>query len=212
MKVSATSVRNILRRNGLGACPAAGRSNLGRVPSFPGCGSSGVRLLPVETVGLTRMYVLFFIELERRFVWLGGVTEHPTGEWVWRLELALRGWFTELVPIAIMADWIGESPDRAKLVARIAGAGEGHPSAIARHLLDQFGEIPEVGSALAGEYYSGSWVGNWSDRLALLIEQLKKWEADLSLPIGVRRWATQFASDLKHQRTAEVEREQERFR
>jgi len=36
----------------------------------------------VETVALTRMYVLFFIELERRLVWLGGVTAHPTGEWV----------------------------------------------------------------------------------------------------------------------------------
>jgi transposase InsO family protein len=28
------------------------------------------------------MYVLFFIELERRLVWLGGVSPHPTGEWV----------------------------------------------------------------------------------------------------------------------------------
>jgi hypothetical protein len=28
------------------------------------------------------MHVLFFIELERRLVWLGGVTAHPTGEWV----------------------------------------------------------------------------------------------------------------------------------
>jgi transposase InsO family protein len=28
------------------------------------------------------MYVLFFIELERRLVWLGGVTAHPTGEWM----------------------------------------------------------------------------------------------------------------------------------
>jgi hypothetical protein len=36
----------------------------------------------VETVGLNRMYVLFFIELERRLLWLGGVTAHPTGEWV----------------------------------------------------------------------------------------------------------------------------------
>jgi hypothetical protein len=36
----------------------------------------------VETVALTRIYVLFFIELERRLVWLGGVTVHPTGEWV----------------------------------------------------------------------------------------------------------------------------------
>src|SRR2546430_3558191 len=36
----------------------------------------------VETVALIRMYVLFFIELERRLVWLGGVSPHPTGEWV----------------------------------------------------------------------------------------------------------------------------------
>jgi hypothetical protein len=36
----------------------------------------------VETVALTRLYVLFFMELDRRFVWLGGVTEHPTGGWV----------------------------------------------------------------------------------------------------------------------------------
>jgi hypothetical protein len=28
------------------------------------------------------MYVLFFIELKRRQVWLGGVSPHPTGEWV----------------------------------------------------------------------------------------------------------------------------------
>src|SRR5437879_4613511 len=36
----------------------------------------------VETVALTRTYVLFFIELERRLVWLGGVSTHPSGEWV----------------------------------------------------------------------------------------------------------------------------------
>jgi hypothetical protein len=35
----------------------------------------------VETVGLTRIYVLFFIKLERRLVLLGGVTAHPTSEW-----------------------------------------------------------------------------------------------------------------------------------
>jgi putative transposase len=36
----------------------------------------------VDTVGLRRLYVLFFIELDRRRVWLAGVTPHPTGGWV----------------------------------------------------------------------------------------------------------------------------------
>src|SRR5437879_4609451 len=45
-------------------------------------GSLACDFFTVETVGLNRMYVLFFIELERRLVWLGGVTAHPTGDWV----------------------------------------------------------------------------------------------------------------------------------
>src|SRR3954467_3523742 len=40
--------------------------------------------LTVETVGPTRLYVFFLIELERRRVHLAGVTAHPTGAWVTR--------------------------------------------------------------------------------------------------------------------------------
>jgi hypothetical protein len=36
----------------------------------------------VETVGLTRLYVLFFVEVQRRTVHLAGITAHPTGGWV----------------------------------------------------------------------------------------------------------------------------------
>ncbi len=36
----------------------------------------------VDTVGLARQYVLFFIEVNSRRVQLAGITAHPTGDWV----------------------------------------------------------------------------------------------------------------------------------
>jgi transposase InsO family protein len=81
-KVSATSVRNILRRNGLGPAPRRGGPSWAEFLRSQAAGVLACDFFTVETVALTRMYVLFFIELERRLVWLGGVSPHPTGEWV----------------------------------------------------------------------------------------------------------------------------------
>jgi putative transposase len=39
-------------------------------------------LFTVETISLRRFYVLFFIELESRYVHLAGCTTNPTGRWV----------------------------------------------------------------------------------------------------------------------------------
>ena len=55
---------------------------MGGFPSLAGCRGAGDGLFTVETIGLTRLYVLFFVEVERRRVHLAGITAHPSGAWV----------------------------------------------------------------------------------------------------------------------------------
>jgi transposase InsO family protein len=80
--VSATTVRNVLRRNGLG--PAGHRGGLcwSQFLRTQAAGILATDFFTVETVTLKRLYVLFFFEVSSRRVWLGGVTAHPDGQWV----------------------------------------------------------------------------------------------------------------------------------
>jgi putative transposase len=80
--VSATSVRTILRRHRLGPAPRRGGPSWTEFLRTQAAGTLACDFLTVETIGLTRLYVLFLIELERRRVHLAGVTDHPTGAWV----------------------------------------------------------------------------------------------------------------------------------
>src|SRR6266542_6153907 len=82
VKVSATSVRSILRRHRLGPAPRRGGPSWTQFLRAQAAGALACDVLTVETVGLTRLYVFFVIELRRRRVHLAGVTAHPTGAWV----------------------------------------------------------------------------------------------------------------------------------
>ena len=53
-----------------------------RVPSAQAASALACDFFHVDTVTLRRIYVLFFIDLERRKVFLAGVTAHPVGAWV----------------------------------------------------------------------------------------------------------------------------------
>jgi len=81
VRVSVSSVRNVLGRHRLGPAPRRGGPSW---VEFLRCQAGGVLacdFFSVETVSLQRLYVLFFIELERRQVFLADATAHPDGRW-----------------------------------------------------------------------------------------------------------------------------------
>ena len=96
VRVSATSVRTILRRHGLGPAPRRSRPRWTQFLPAQAAGTLTCDFLTVETVGLTRLYVFFVIEffaieLDRRRVHLAAVTAHPTGAWVTQTARNLWG-------------------------------------------------------------------------------------------------------------------------
>ncbi len=81
IRVSASSIRRILRRNGLGPVPRGGPT----WPEFLRSHEQSVLatdFFTVDTVSLKQLYVLFMIELSTRQVHILGVTDHPTGAFV----------------------------------------------------------------------------------------------------------------------------------
>ena len=77
MRVSATSVRPILRRHGIGPAPRRGGPTWTELLRSQTAGLLAVDFFTVETVGLTRLYVLFVVEVQRRYAHLVGITAHP---------------------------------------------------------------------------------------------------------------------------------------
>ncbi|HEY8735837.1 MAG TPA: integrase core domain-containing protein [Candidatus Dormibacteraeota bacterium] len=92
-RVSATTIRSILQRQGGGPAPRRGPS----WREFLRAQASGLLacdFFTVETVRLQLLYVLFFIELHSRQVFVAGCTEHPTEGWVTQQARNL-GWQIE---------------------------------------------------------------------------------------------------------------------
>jgi transposase InsO family protein len=81
IRVSGTTIRTLLRRHGLGPAPRRGMS-WAEFLRTQAAGILATDSFTVETVTLRRLYVLFFIEVRSRRVWLAGVSANPDGAWV----------------------------------------------------------------------------------------------------------------------------------
>jgi putative transposase len=80
--VSATSVRTILARHGLPPAPQRDELSWRDFLRQHAATTLACDFFTVETAWLKRIYVLFFISLERRRIELVACTPNPTGAWV----------------------------------------------------------------------------------------------------------------------------------
>jgi putative transposase len=80
--LSASSVRSILIRRGLPPAPERGSASWRRFLRQQAATMLACDFLTVETVWLTRIYVLFFVSLERRRIEFVASTSNPDGRWV----------------------------------------------------------------------------------------------------------------------------------
>jgi len=82
IRVSATTIRTMLRRHGLDPAPRRAATNWRAFLRQQATGIVACDFFTVDTVWLRRLYVLFFIELGTRRVHVAGVTANPDGAWV----------------------------------------------------------------------------------------------------------------------------------
>ena len=76
-----STVWNVLRRHGIDPSPRRARLSWREFLRQQAAGIVECDFFTVDTLWLRRLYLFFFIELERRRVHIAGVTAHPNGAW-----------------------------------------------------------------------------------------------------------------------------------
>jgi putative transposase len=83
IKVSQTTIRNILNRNGIIPAPVrSGSIGWRHLMNHYKCQLLACDFLTVETLFLKTIYIFFFIEIGTRRIHIAGISDHPNGHWV----------------------------------------------------------------------------------------------------------------------------------
>jgi hypothetical protein len=127
----------------------------------------------------------------------------------WKVQMNLRKWFLQSVPVDVIVPWVNGARDSARKVAALADPGTKEPTPIARFLLTDFGDDDEVKNELAVAFISGTWMGPLSSRLAEQIAQLEGWITDGNGPGGVEKWAAEMIRKLRSDRDRALKEEAE---
>lgn len=128
----------------------------------------------------------------------------------WKLAFSMQGWVADIIDLDVIESWAGDSVDRAKIVASVASVGSDELTPVASFLLNRFGEEKGVASSLVGEFISGTWMGNESDRIKGQITQVKRWLTQAGQSEGVKRWCRKLIEHLESQLGDVLRSEQER--
>jgi hypothetical protein len=81
VRLAASTVWTILQKAGIDPAPRRSSETWRAFLRAQASGIIACDFFTVETVFLRRLYVLVFIELATRKIYLAGVTANPTGEW-----------------------------------------------------------------------------------------------------------------------------------
>jgi putative transposase len=93
--LSPSTVWNILRRHGIDPVPGRAHLTWREFLRQQAAGIVKCDFFTVDTIWLRRLYVFFFIELERRRVHIAGITAHPNGTWATQHARHLLGMLNE---------------------------------------------------------------------------------------------------------------------
>lgn len=139
--------------------------------------------------------------------WFELMDRLESGEW--RLSFTSQEWLGAAASVSTAQQWVGESVERARVLANVTKPGGVTLAPVARFLLETFGDDDRVQSYLVGQFISGMWTGNESERIAAQIAEVQGWIAEVGQDPAVKAWGRKLVANLQGRLEGVVQEEEE---